>query len=39
MLLVAATKGGGAHLKMEPTLVIYGDDGKYTKEVREIYYE
>jgi len=39
MLLIAATKGGGEHLKMEAPLIIYGDDGKYTKKVQEIYYE
>jgi len=39
MLLVAATKSGGAHLKTQPNLIIYEENGKYTKEVREIYYE
>ncbi|MCL2576286.1 MAG: tRNA1(Val) (adenine(37)-N6)-methyltransferase [Defluviitaleaceae bacterium] len=39
LMLIAATRGGGRHLKMLAPLVIYGDDGKYTKEVYDIYYE
>ncbi|MCL2350185.1 MAG: tRNA1(Val) (adenine(37)-N6)-methyltransferase [Defluviitaleaceae bacterium] len=37
LLLISATKGGSAHLKMEAPLIIYGEDGKYTKEVLSIH--
>ena len=38
MLLVSGVRGGGKDLKVLPPLILYGEDGKYTKEVYEIYY-
>lgn len=38
MVLVSGVKGATAGLKVEPPLVIYGEDGEYTEETREIYY-
>jgi len=37
MLLIAAVKGGKPFCKMLAPLIIYGEDGGYTQEVREIY--
>jgi len=36
-ILIEAVKGGGEFLRIEPTLVIYDDDGNYTEDVLEIY--
>jgi tRNA1Val (adenine37-N6)-methyltransferase len=38
-LLIMATKGGKVHLNIEKPLIIYDGQGKYTREVHEIYYE
>ena len=38
LMLIKATKGGGSQLKIDTPLIIY-DDGKYTEEVRQIYYD
>jgi len=38
LVLIKATKGGGPQLKIDAPLIIYGDDGEYTAEVREMYY-
>ena len=37
MVLIDAVKGGGSQMIIEPPLVIYGEDGEYTEEVREMY--
>ncbi len=37
MVLLEARKGGKAELKCEKPLIIYGEDGKYTEEIREEY--
>lgn len=37
MVLVRATKHGNPELKFDPPLYIYDEDGKYTKDVYEIY--
>ena len=37
MVLIDAVKGGGAQMIVEPPLVIYSEDGKYTEEVRGMY--
>ena len=36
-ILIEAVKGGGEFLRIEPTLVIYDDDGNYTEDVLRIY--
>lgn len=38
MVLVEGIKAGGKQVTVEPPLVIYGDDGRYTQEMNEIYY-
>jgi tRNA1Val (adenine37-N6)-methyltransferase len=38
MVLLSANKGGNPMLDVAPPLVVYGEDGQYTDEVREIYY-
>jgi len=38
MALISAVKGGRVMLDAAPPLVVYGEDGGYTDEVREIYY-
>ena len=38
MLLIMAARGGRPHLNVEAPLVVYGDEGVYTREVNEIYY-
>ena len=37
MILLRGSKGGNPELKFDPPLYIYGADGKYTKDVYEIY--
>lgn len=37
MVLIEGIKGGKPRLKVEPPLIVYGSEGKYTKEVDEIY--
>lgn len=37
MVLIDAVKGGRAQMIIEPPLIIYEDDGSYTREVRELY--
>ena len=37
MVLLSASKGGRSMLDVAPPLVVYGADGEYTDEVREIY--
>ena len=37
LFLMEAVRGGGAYLRVEPTLVIYQPDGSYTPEIYEIY--
>ncbi len=37
LCLVAAARGGGCELKLEPPLVIYGADGQYSDEARAIF--
>ncbi|MBQ7535935.1 MAG: tRNA1(Val) (adenine(37)-N6)-methyltransferase [Stomatobaculum sp.] len=37
MVLVEAVKGGGSFLKVEAPLLVFGDDGEYRPEIREIY--
>lgn len=37
MVLLEAVKGGGAYLKNEPPLIVYGEPGKYTDEIYQIY--
>lgn len=37
MMLIEAVKGGRTGLKIEKPLLIYNEDGSYTKEMREIY--
>lgn len=39
MVLIEAVRSGKPMVKVLPTLVIYGEDGKYTKETIKIYYE
>ena len=36
-ILIEAVKGGGEFLRIEPTLVIYDDQGNYTNDVLRIY--
>lgn len=38
LLLVSGVRGGGKSLRVLPPLKLYGNDGKYTAEVYEIYY-
>ncbi len=38
LLLVSGMRGGGKELRVLPPLILYGDEGKYTAEVYEIYY-
>ena len=37
MILIEGQKYGGSFLKWEETLYVYGDDGKYSKEINDIY--
>ena len=37
MILIRASKNGNPELKFDPPLYIYGEDGKYTKDVYDIY--
>ena len=39
MALIEATRSGKPMLKVMPSLIIYDDDGNYTKETIKIYYE
>lgn len=38
MVLVEGVKGGNPMIQVEPPLIIYGEPGKYTQEVYNIYY-
>jgi len=38
-MLIMAAKGGKPQLNIQPPLVVYGADGKYTPEVKGIYYD
>ncbi len=38
MVLIEAVRSGRPMVKVEPPLIIYGEDGRYTKEIQEIYY-
>lgn len=37
MVLIDAVKGGGSQMIIEPPLVIYGENGEYTEEVKLLY--
>ncbi len=37
MVLIEGARSGGAWLKVEKPLIIYDNEGNYTKEVRAIY--
>ena len=37
MVLIEAVKGGKALLKVEPTAVVYKEDGTYTQELLKMY--
>ena len=37
IILIEGVRGGGRELKMMPPLYVYGEDGKYSKEIDEIY--
>lgn len=37
LVLIKAVKNGGTFLKIEKPLIIYNEDGTYTKEIKEIY--
>jgi tRNA1Val (adenine37-N6)-methyltransferase len=37
MVLIRASKNGNPELKFDPPLYIYGDDGRYTEDVYDIY--
>ncbi|WP_312812438.1 tRNA1(Val) (adenine(37)-N6)-methyltransferase [Sedimentibacter sp.] len=37
MILIRASKNGNPELKFDPPLYIYGEDGKYTKDVYDMY--
>lgn len=37
MVLIEAVKGGRAQLDVEPPLIVYNEDGGYTKELLELY--
>ncbi|MDR2168313.1 MAG: tRNA1(Val) (adenine(37)-N6)-methyltransferase [Clostridiales bacterium] len=39
LLLISSIKEGGANLVIQAPLVIYDEDGNYTKELRGIYYD
>ena len=39
MVLVEAVRSGKPWVKVMPPLVVYGEDGKYTEEIIEIYYK
>jgi len=39
LLLIMASKDGGAGLQIPSPLVVYDDDGNYTEELRRIYYK
>jgi len=39
MLLIAAAKGGKAHLDVKSPIVVYDNNGDYSEEIRRIYYE
>ena len=38
LVLVECRKGGGPGLRMDPPLIVYGEDGEYTGQLLEIYY-
>ncbi|TCS77958.1 tRNA1(Val) (adenine(37)-N6)-methyltransferase [Tepidibacillus fermentans] len=38
MVLIEAKKHGGKELHVLPPLIVYGEDGKYTEEIYQIYY-
>ncbi|MFV9511748.1 tRNA1(Val) (adenine(37)-N6)-methyltransferase [Tepidibacillus sp. LV47] len=38
MVLIEAKKRGGKELHVLPPLIVYGDNGEYTKEIHQIYY-
>lgn len=38
MILVEAVKDGGVQMIIEPPLTVYGKDGEYTQEVRDMYF-
>jgi len=38
LMLIEAVKGGKPFLKAEPPLVIYANEGMYTEEIKDIYY-
>ena len=38
MVLIEAVRSGKPWVKVMPPLVVYGDDGKYTEEIIDIYY-
>ena len=37
LVLLDCVRGGAPELRVEPPLIVYGEDGKYTRELREIY--
>lgn len=37
LFLLEAVKGANSYLRMEPVLIVYGEDGNYTEEISEIY--
>jgi tRNA1Val (adenine37-N6)-methyltransferase len=37
MVLIEAVKGGNPRLKVEPPLIMYESEGKYSREILEIY--
>ena len=38
MILVEAVKDGGVQMIIEPPLTVYGKDGEYVKEVKDMYF-
>ena len=38
MVLIEARRGGNPGMRVEPPLIVYGEDGEYTKQLLEIYY-
>ena len=38
MVLIEALKGGKSMIKVFPPLIIYNENGKYTEEIYNIYY-
>jgi len=38
MVLIESVKNGGVRAQIEPTLIIYKEDGSYTEELLEMYY-